>query len=64
MKKYRVYTELTDNEGNIVNKTPVCSTSTLKMAYSMARTNAWLGALLGGVGIYEVKPDGTEVKIQ
>lgn len=60
MKKYRVYTELTDNEGNIVHKTPVCSTSTLKMAYSMARTNAGLGT----VGIYEIKQDGTEVKIQ
>lgn len=60
MKKYRVYKELYDNNGNIVNKMPVCSTSTLKIACSMARTNAGIGP----VGIYEVKPDGTEVKVK
>lgn len=60
MKKYRVYKELYDNEGNIVHKTPVCSTTTLKLACSMARTNAGLGP----VGIYEVKPDGSEQKIK
>ena len=59
-KKYRVYKELIDNEGNIVHRTPVCSTSTLKMAYSMARTNAGIGP----VGIYEIKPDGTEVRVK
>lgn len=59
MKKYRVYKELYDNEGNIVHKMPVCSTSTLKLACSMARTNAGFG----DVGIYEIMPDGTEIKI-
>lgn len=60
MKKYRVYKELTDENGKVVHKTPVCSTSTLKMACSMARTNAGLGE----VGIYEVSADGTETKIK
>jgi hypothetical protein len=58
-KKYRVYKELYDDNGNIVNKMPVCSTTTLKMALSMARTNAGIGP----VGIYEINPDGTEKKI-
>ena len=57
--KYRVYTELYDDKGSIVSKCPVCSTRTLKMALSMARTNAGIGP----VGIYEVRPDGTETKI-
>ena len=60
MKKYRVYKELYDNEGNIVHKTPVCSPHSLKLAYSMARTNAGIGP----VGVYEIKPDGTEQKIK
>lgn len=60
MRKYRVYTELYDDNGNIVHKTPICSTSTLKLAYSMVRTNAGLMP----VGIYEIKKDGTEVKIK
>lgn len=60
MKKYRVYKELYDNNGNIVHKMPVCSTSTLKRACSMARTNAGIGP----VGIYEIMPDGTEVKVK
>ena len=59
MKKYRVYRELYDDNGNIVNKFPICSTSTLKMAFSMARTNAGIGP----VGIYEIHPDGTETKV-
>ena len=58
--KFRVYTELYDDNGNVIHKTPICSTSTLKLAYSMARTNAGLMP----VGIYEVKKDGTEVKIK
>ena len=58
-RKYRVYTELYDDNGNIVHKTPICSTSTLKLACSMARTNAGLFP----VGIYEIKPDGTEIKV-
>ena len=58
-KRFRVYKELTDDNGNIVHKMPVCSTTTLKMAFSMARTNAGLGP----VGIYEIHPDGTETKI-
>ena len=60
MKKYRVYKELYDDEGNIVHKTPVCSTSTLKLAESMARTNAGIGP----VGIYEINFDGSETKIK
>ena len=60
MKKYRVYKELYNNNGEIVHKTPICSTSTLKLAYSMARTNAGLGE----VGIYEIKPNGEEVRIK
>ena len=60
MRKYRVYKELTDNNGNVVHKMPVCSTSTLKLACSMARTNAGLGE----VGIYEIHEDGTETKIK
>ena len=60
MKKYRVYKELYDDNGNIVHKMPVFSTKTLKFACSMARTNAGIGP----VGIYEVKPDGTEVKVK
>lgn len=59
MKKYRVYKELYDDNGRIVHKMPVCSTKTLKMAYSMARTNAGIGP----VGIYEVHPNGTETKV-
>lgn len=59
MKKYRVYKELYDDNGNIVHKCPICSTSTLKMAFSMARTNAGIGP----VGIYEIHPDGTETKV-
>lgn len=58
-KKYRVYRELYDDNGNIVNKVPICSTSTLKLACSMARTNAGIGP----VGIYEVMPNGTEIRI-
>jgi len=60
MTMYRVYKELYDNDGNVVHKIPVCRTMTLKMAYSMARTNAGLGP----VGIYKVKEDGSEVKVK
>lgn len=60
MKKYRVYKELTNENGEVVHKMPVCSTTTLKMACSMARTNAGFGE----VGIYEINADGTETKIK
>lgn len=60
MKKYRVYKELTNENGEVVHKMPVCSTATLKMACSMARTNAGFGQ----VGIYEINADGTETKIK
>ena len=60
MKKYRVYKELTNENGEVVHKMPVCSTTTLKMAFSMARTNAGLCE----VGIYEINADGTETKIK
>lgn len=59
MKFYRVYKELTDDNGNIVHKCPICSCNTLKMARSYARTNAGLGE----VGIYEVE-NGVETKIR
>lgn len=58
--KFRVYTELYDDNGNVIHKTPICSTKTLKMACSMARTNAGLMP----VGIYEIKADGSEIKIK
>ena len=59
MKWYRVYKILLDNEGNVVNRTPICRVKTLNMAYSMARTNAGIG----DVGIYEINSDGSETRV-
>lgn len=56
---YNVYRLLTDEKGNIVHKTPVARCGILKVAVSHARvwSNGW------PMGIYEVKPDGSEVRV-
>ena len=56
---YRVYKLLTDEKGTVVHKTPVVRCGSLKVAESYARTcsNGW------PMGIYEIKPDGSEVRV-
>ena len=58
--RYRVYTVLYDDNGNAVNRCPLCSTRTLELACSMARTNA--GPM--PTEIYEVQPDGRETRVR
>ena len=52
---YRVYRELTDENGNVVHKTPSCACKDYKTAAMRARV--WGGA------IYAVNKDGTETRI-
>lgn len=56
---YRIYKLLTDENGNIVHRLPVASCVSLKVAVSHARvwSNGW------PMGIYEVKTDGSEVRV-
>ena len=57
---YRVYKELVDNNGKVIHKTPVARCAKLSVAVSHACvwSNGW------PMGIYEIKPDGTEVKVK
>ncbi|MGN1368452.1 MAG: hypothetical protein ACI4WX_06270 [Aristaeellaceae bacterium] len=56
---YHVYKLLTDEKGTIVHKTPVAKCGNLKAAVTHARvwSNGW------PMGIYEIKPDGSEVRV-
>lgn len=63
MKKilgYRVYKELTNNDGEVVHKTPVARSGNLKNACTHARS--WANGILP-MGVYEVYADGTERKV-
>lgn len=57
---YRVYRLLTDENDNIVHKTPIVRTVRLKDAESYARTcsNGW------PMGIYMINNDGTETRVE
>lgn len=55
VKFYKVYRELTDNNGNVVHKTPNCSCGNYKTAAMRARV--WGGA------VYAVYDDGTEARL-
>lgn len=57
---YRVYKLLLNENGQVVHKTPNVSCRSLKKAMMFARlnSNGW------PMGIYEIKPDGTEVRVQ
>ena len=57
---YHVYKLLTDGKGNIVHKTPIAKCGNLKNAVVHAHmwSNGW------HMGIYEIKPDGSEVKVK
>lgn len=54
---YRVYKELTDENGNTVHRTPVARTGNKKTACSHAR--AWSNGVLP-LTVYEMYSDGTE----
>ena len=57
---YRVYKELINDKGEVIHKCPVCRCSKLNVAISHARVwaNGW------PMGVYQIMPDGTEVKVQ
>lgn len=57
---YRVYRLLTDEQGNIVHKTPVARTATLRgaEAHACVWSNGW------PMGIYKINPDGTETRVE
>lgn len=57
---YRVYSLLTNDNGEIVHKRPVCRCAKLSVAQSYARvwSNGW------PMGIYQIMADGTEVRVQ
>lgn len=57
---YRVYRELRNNEGEVIHKTPMCRCAKLEVAVMRARvwSNGW------PTGIYQLMPDGAEVKVQ
>ena len=57
---YRVYKLLLNEKGEIIHKTPNVRCQFLKTAMMYARTNSngW------PMGVYEIKPDGTEVRVQ
>lgn len=57
---YRVYKELTDNEGNVVYKTPSMRTGNFATARAHARV--WSNGVMP-MGVYEVYSDGTEKRI-
>lgn len=56
---FRVYKLLLNNNGEIVHKTPVARCAKLNAAVSHARvwSNGW------PIGIYEIKADGSEVRV-
>lgn len=56
---YRVYSELVNDRGEVIHKRPVCRCTKLSVALTYARvwSNGW------PMGIYEIKADGTEVKV-
>lgn len=63
MKKtigYRIYKELTDNQGNIVHRCPFARTGNLGTAIGYAR--AWSNGAMP-MGIYEMYSDGTERRV-
>lgn len=57
---YRVYRELTNEKGEVIHKTPVASCAKLSVAESHARvwSNGWQ------MGIYQIMPDGKEIKVR
>lgn len=57
---YRVYKLLLNEKGEIIHKTPNVSCQCLKtaMMYARINSNGW------PMGVYEIKPDGTEVRVQ
>lgn len=57
---YKVYQELTDNEGNVVCKTPSMRTDNFATARTHARV--WSNGVMP-MGVYEVYSDGTEKRI-
>lgn len=56
---YHVYRLLTDEKGNVVHKTPFAKCGSLKVAVSYARV--WSNGC--PMAIYEIKPDGSEVRV-
>lgn len=56
---YRVYKLLTNAQGEIVHKTPVARCGSLSVALSHARvwSNGW------PMGVWELKADGSEVRV-
>jgi hypothetical protein len=57
---YRVFKELTDNNGKVVHKTPIASTGDFKIACRHAR--AWSNGVMP-MGVYEIHADGTEKRV-
>lgn len=57
---FRVYKELINEHGEVIHKTPVAECTTLNKAVSYARvwSNGW------PMGIYQIMPDGTEIKVR
>ena len=63
MKKivaYRVYKELTDNNGVVVHKRPMARMGKESIAFSYART--WSNGVMPN-GVYAIYDDGTEERI-
>ena len=56
---YRIYKILADEKGTVVHKIPIAMCISLKTAMSHARvwSNGWT------TGIYEIKPDGSELRV-
>ena len=54
---YRVYRELTDNNGNTVHRTPVARTGIKRIAFGHAK--AWSNGVMPNT-VYELYSDGTE----
>ena len=57
---YRVYKELTDNNGNVVHKTPSARTGSFSKACAHARV--WSNGVMP-MGVYEVYSDGSEKRV-
>ena len=57
---YHVYKLLVNEKGDIIHKTPVAKCGSIKVATSHARvwSNGW------PMGIYEIKADGTEIRVK
>lgn len=56
---YHIYKLLTDAKGNIIHRTPIAKSQSLKSAQSYARV--WSNG--HPIGIYKINPDGTESKV-